>query len=204
MSQLHLDGPALMGGHVDREPIALSRLPGEATYATALAVWMVDRMIEPHRPAGLGELVDSLEWMKIVQAVGQWRTALVLSNEDRDRLLAVVKGLAELGRWGQWRVAKRKRLMARGEWREMWMAWRAVAGLMVEETVDWAAMEEEMAELEREGVSPEPLITGDDLVGAGYKPGPTFKRVLDEVYDAQLEGRLSDRDGAMAMVRGMF
>ena len=47
--------------------------------------------------------------------------------------------------------------------------------------------------------APPPLITGDDLTAAGLSPGPVFKRVLDAVYDAQLESRVSDRDAAMSL-----
>jgi poly(A) polymerase len=57
----------------------------------------------------------------------------------------------------------------------------------------------EFAELLKAEVAPAPLITGDDLEGAGLRPGPVFKRVLDAVYDAQLEGRIVDRGGAMAL-----
>ena len=48
-------------------------------------------------------------------------------------------------------------------------------------------------------VAPTPLITGDDLEAAGLKPGPLFKRVLESVYDAQLEGRVNSREEALAM-----
>ena len=30
-------------------------------------------------------------------------------------------------------------------------------------------------------------------------PGPAFKRILDAVYDAQLEGEVTSKDGAMEM-----
>ena len=51
-------------------------------------------------------------------------------------------------------------------------------------------------------VGPEtPLAAGiiDDLTAAGLTPGPVFKSVLDAVYDAQLEGRISSREQALAM-----
>jgi poly(A) polymerase len=51
---------------------------------------------------------------------------------------------------------------------------------------------------------PAPLITGDDLIGAGYVPGPQFKKILAAVEDGQLEGRLRSRDDAMAFVGGEF
>ena len=39
------------------------------------------------------------------------------------------------------------------------------------------------------GIGPTPLLTGDDLITAGFTPGPAFKTILDSVYDAQLEDR---------------
>ena len=56
-----------------------------------------------------------------------------------------------------------------------------------------------LAELERTDVAPAPLITGDDLTAAGLAPGPMFKQILDEVYDAQLEGRVSAKAEAMEL-----
>ena len=55
-----------------------------------------------------------------------------------------------------------------------------------------------------EELKPEPLITGADLIAAGYQPGPEFSRILRTVEDAQLEGRIATAGEAMAMVRDMF
>jgi poly(A) polymerase len=52
-----------------------------------------------------------------------------------------------------------------------------------------------------EAIRPTPLITGRDLIEAGYKPGPRFKEILAAVEDAQLEGRLTSREAAMEYVR---
>ena len=48
---------------------------------------------------------------------------------------------------------------------------------------------------------PQPLITGDDLIAAGYKPGPMFKELLTAVEDAQLDGSISTKEEAMELVR---
>jgi poly(A) polymerase len=53
-------------------------------------------------------------------------------------------------------------------------------------------------------IRPKPLITGDDLIEAGYEPGPRFKEILDAVEDAQLEGRLVSREEAMEFVASEF
>ena len=60
------------------------------------------------------------------------------------------------------------------------------------------------AELPREELRPARLVTGGDLIAAGYKPGPAFKKILTEVEDAQLEGRVGTKDEAISWVRERF
>jgi poly(A) polymerase len=55
-----------------------------------------------------------------------------------------------------------------------------------------------------ETIRPSPLITGGDLIAAGYFPGPRFKEILSDVEDAQLEGRLLSKDSAMEYVKREF
>jgi hypothetical protein len=66
---------------------------------------------------------------------------------------------------------------------------------------DLAAFELAAAQMLEAGVAPEPLVTGDDLVAAGLTPGPRFKRILDDVYDAQLTGTVDNAQQAMALAR---
>ncbi len=51
-----------------------------------------------------------------------------------------------------------------------------------------------------EEVRPVPLVTGRDLIAAGYKPGPEFKHLLALAEDAQLEGRIATREEGMALL----
>jgi poly(A) polymerase len=64
--------------------------------------------------------------------------------------------------------------------------------------------QEQLRSLPPEAIRPAPLITGRDLIEAGYEPGPRFKQVLTAVEDAQLEGRLTSREAAMEYVRREF
>jgi poly(A) polymerase len=52
-----------------------------------------------------------------------------------------------------------------------------------------------------EELRPTRLIKGDDLIAAGYKPGPKFTTILDAVEDAQLEGRIHTREEALELVK---
>ncbi len=47
-----------------------------------------------------------------------------------------------------------------------------------------------VASIPPEKMRPAPLVTGHDLIAAGYAPGPRFKEILSAVEDGQLEGRL--------------
>jgi putative nucleotidyltransferase with HDIG domain len=61
-----------------------------------------------------------------------------------------------------------------------------------------------LEEFSEEVLKPEPLITGEDLIAAGYTPGPEFSKMLHAVEDAQLEGRITTADEAMELVREMW
>jgi putative nucleotidyltransferase with HDIG domain len=51
-----------------------------------------------------------------------------------------------------------------------------------------------------EQVRPSLLLTGNDLIEAGYKPGPQFSAMLTMAEDAQLEGTVHSTDEALALV----
>jgi poly(A) polymerase len=58
--------------------------------------------------------------------------------------------------------------------------------------------------LPEEQVRPQLLVTGRDLIDAGYRPGPQFKEMLALAEDAQLEGRIQTRDEGMELVKAVF
>jgi poly(A) polymerase len=61
-----------------------------------------------------------------------------------------------------------------------------------------------LEEFPEERLRPAPLVTGTDLIGAGYEPGPLFSKMLAAVEDSQLEGRIHNAAEAMEMLREMF
>ncbi len=58
-----------------------------------------------------------------------------------------------------------------------------------------------LAETPPTEVRPARLVSGDDLIALGLKPGPEFKEMLRGIEDAQLEGAIKSRDEALARVR---
>jgi poly(A) polymerase len=63
---------------------------------------------------------------------------------------------------------------------------------------------EKLQTMPPEAIRPQPLITGRDLIDAGYVPGPRFKEILETVEDAQLEGRIGSREAAVELVKREF
>lgn len=59
-------------------------------------------------------------------------------------------------------------------------------------------------ETPEEHLRPARLLTGQDLIAAGFAPGPGFGPVLHQVEDAQLEGRITTPAEALALARTLL
>lgn len=59
------------------------------------------------------------------------------------------------------------------------------------------AWSEAARELELRDSAPRPILLGRHLVAAGMQPGPSFKPILEEAFEAQLDGGFSDEAGAL-------
>ncbi len=68
----------------------------------------------------------------------------------------------------------------------------------------WEFVRERYLAMPEEAVRPRPLITGRELIAAGYAPGAAFKEMLRVVEDAQLEGTIGTPEEALKMVRERF
>ena len=96
--------------------------------------------------------------------------------------------------------AKRRRLAAR-------QAFRPALALVARDVPERSARAR--TDLLAMGVNPDdpppaPLVTGDDLIAGGFRPGPHFKGILDALYDAQLEDRIKDRAEGLELARREF
>ncbi|MEJ7609097.1 MAG: HD domain-containing protein [Bryobacteraceae bacterium] len=53
-------------------------------------------------------------------------------------------------------------------------------------------------------LAPPRLVTGRDLIDAGYTPGPDFSRVLEQIEDAQLENRVTTREEGLKLAQQLM
>jgi len=61
-----------------------------------------------------------------------------------------------------------------------------------------------LAETPPEQVRPPRLLTGEDLIALGFRPGPPFKAILEAIEEAQLNGKIGTREEAVRLVRESF
>ncbi len=68
-------------------------------------------------------------------------------------------------------------------------------------TESYDFVRQKLAELSAETLHPPRLISGRDLIEAGFQPGPRFSTALEAVETAQLEGEIHTRDEAMEIAK---
>jgi poly(A) polymerase len=69
---------------------------------------------------------------------------------------------------------------------------------------NYGFMRSKLGALPAEAIRPSPLVTGEDLIRMGHRPGPRFKEILQDIEDAQLEGRIANREEALAFLQEHF
>jgi poly(A) polymerase len=95
------------------------------------------------------------------------------------------------------RVAKLKRFMARPTFDDELELHRVDCASSHAMLDNYEFLLRKKEEFANEPIIPPPLVTGDDLIRLGMKPGPKFGEVLEAVETRQLEGVLKTRDEAL-------
>ena len=170
---------------------------GPISFALALTAGILEyRMTQG---PSLQSLTSRQEILKSSRAM---REGLRISNEELDAMVGILEPVAVLLAPTDSALAAKKRFLAQPTSPETRLLLRAAAELGIEPQ-RISRLQAEFDELLKDDVAPAPLLTGDDLVAAGMTPGPPFRKILEAVYDAQLEGRLATREEAMAMAKKM-
>ena len=94
-----------------------------------------------------------------------------------------------------YRVAKADSLGRNPEWlpKEKWFG---------SEAQEWFI--KKVRELQIERKAPEPILMGRHLIELGLSPSPEFKRILDTVYEMQLDSKINSLDEAIAEAETLF
>jgi poly(A) polymerase len=126
---------------------------------------------------------------------------LKLSNETREQVIAIVRNHMRFMHAPDMRDAKLKRLLRRETFDDELAMHKADCIASHGDMTVYDFLVAKRDALAPEEIRPPRLVTGHDLIAAGYEPGALFGEILDAVEDLQLEGTLTTREEALAWVR---
>ncbi|MDE0261894.1 MAG: CCA tRNA nucleotidyltransferase [Bryobacterales bacterium] len=126
---------------------------------------------------------------------------LRFSNATRERVLALVANHMKFAHVRDMRRSRLRRFVEQPDFDDHLELHRldCVSSHGQLDNHEFARQHHEQVQAEEPFV---PLLTGRDLIAAGYEPGPVFGKVLAEVRELQHEGVLADREQALAFARG--
>jgi poly(A) polymerase len=189
--------------------LLLEKLPPGASSTLAWGALLHDigkpatfRPPDPNKPGDRIRFDGHVEvGVRIAQAI---LSRLRFSNEDTEQILALVKNHMRFGDILQMRESTLKRFLRLPKFDEHlalhWMDASSAHGDL--RLYDFAKQHFEATPTET--IRPKLLVTGRDLIDAGYRPGPQFKAMLEAAEDAQLEGHATTTEDGLAVVRRRF
>src|SRR5258707_789921 len=124
---------------------------------------------------------------------------LRFSNEDATQIVALVKNHMRFGDILQMRESTLKRFLRLPKFDEHlalhWMDASSAHGDL--RLYEFAKERYEATPMET--MRPKLLVTGRNLIAAGYRPRPAFKAMLETAEDAQLEGSVATNKAGVAV-----
>jgi putative nucleotidyltransferase with HDIG domain len=126
---------------------------------------------------------------------------LKFSNEDIRQVVSLVENHMRFKDVRQMRTSTLKRFLRLPHFEEHLELHRLDCLASNGHTDTYNFVQAKLTELGEQELRPARLISGRDLIEAGYAPGPEFGRALGIVETAQLEGEIQTREQALALAR---
>ncbi|MCU1286319.1 MAG: metal dependent phosphohydrolase [Acidobacteriales bacterium] len=127
-----------------------------------------------------------------------------MSNDDTEQIVAIISNHMKFPELPKMRESTLKRFLRQPKFNEHLAMHRLDCLASHRDLSLYEFAQEKLASTPPEQIRPEPLLTGHDLIAAGYPAGPRFKKILSEVEDAQLDGNLKSKDDALEFVLQRF
>jgi poly(A) polymerase len=126
---------------------------------------------------------------------------LRFSNDDAEQIVALVANHMRFKDVEQMRASTLKRFVRLPRFEEHMELHRLDCLSSNRKLESYGFVRRTLAETPAEQIRPPRLLTGEDLLSMGYKPGPLFSKILRAVEDAQLEGEIKTEEEAKEYVQ---
>jgi tRNA nucleotidyltransferase/poly(A) polymerase len=131
-------------------------------------------------------------------------TRLRFSNAEIEQVIALVANHMRFGHVHEMRESKLKRMLRLDRFDEHLELHRLDCSASHGNLENYNFAKSKLEQLPPEELRPARLLTGRDLIEAGYTPGPDFTRMLEMAEDAQLEGKIHSKEDALELVKSAF
>jgi poly(A) polymerase len=131
-------------------------------------------------------------------------TRLRFSNAEIEQVIALVANHMRFGHVHEMRESKLKRMLRMDRFDEHLELHRLDCSASHGNLENYNFAKSKLEQLPPEELRPARLLTGRDLIEAGYPPGPDFTRMLEMAEDAQLEARIHSTAEALELVKSAF
>ncbi len=125
-------------------------------------------------------------------------TRLRFSNQQIERILALVANHMRFGHVTEMRIGRLKRFLQTDGFDEHMELHRLDCMASHGKLQNYDFVREKLAEIPEPELHPPRLVRGDDLIAAGYSPSPAFQEMLEWVETEQLEGRVLTKHEGLA------
>lgn len=178
------------------EPFVLPEVAARAGDEWTAMLDLVDRLQQPSLGMALAAVLRGVDGERVKDGIaGRWK----LPNRDVDRAdwlldtLPIALAACDTA-WPQL-----QRVLVNDGADELV---RLAASIVGDHNASIRLCRSKLA-LPREELDPPPLITGGDLISAGFKPGPEFSTLLERIRDAQLDGRIASPEAAIELAKSL-
>jgi poly(A) polymerase len=187
----------------------LATLPAGASATLAWGMLLHDvgkpATFTPSDPAKPGDRIRFNGHVDVGVAVARAILArLRFSNGECEQILSLVKHHMQFGDVMQMKQSTLKRFLRLPKFDEHLALHHADCMSSHGKLEMYRFAKQHFEELGEEQIRPRLLVTGQDLIAVGYKPGPQFRLMLEAAEDAQLEGTVATRDEALDLVKDRF
>jgi tRNA nucleotidyltransferase/poly(A) polymerase len=129
---------------------------------------------------------------------------LRFSNAEIDQVIALIANHMRFSHVHQMRESTLKRMLRLNRFEEHLELHRLDCASSHGHLENYEFAKTKFEQSAPEELRPPRLVTGDDLIAAGYAPGPDFSRMLEVAEDAQLEASIRSKEEGLELVRSTF
>lgn len=129
---------------------------------------------------------------------------LKFPNDVSDQVIALIQNHMKFRDVPRMRASTLKRFLRMNEFEEHMQLHRLDCLSSHGSLDNYEFVRQKQSEVPPEELRPALLLTGRDLIAAGYKPSPAFGRVLRDIEDAQLDGRIATKEQALAKAKELL